>query len=67
MGGIGTPRVEAHVGYRMAIIDALKPIVQLFELPCIPLTDLDPIRTYSFGDNGWKNTLTNIAERCLLP
>ena len=29
--------------YRIEIIDALKPIVHLFELPCLPLTGLDPI------------------------
>jgi len=38
---------DAHVImrfiYRIEIIDALKPIVHLFELPCLPLTGLDPI------------------------
>ena len=29
--------------YRIEIIDALKPIVHLFELPYLPLTGLDPI------------------------
>ena len=29
--------------YRIEIIDALKPIVHLFELPCLPLTGLDLI------------------------
>ena len=37
---------DAHVFmrfvYRIEIIDALKPIVHLFELPCLPLTDLVP-------------------------